>query len=176
MNVTSREQVLKGERHNTGRGGEEGGGELSNLLNKNHPFRPTITHEVDPAPPQVEDSGSKLSRQAENQPICSAENSSAPSSFSRMKKKAKLILWCVLGGIFVCVYLGIYDYLYPQEHAQAVAQGNHAASVFGDSTDQDVEWESLRGRTVEEARSSAGFLRRIFCRGAKGSSFCFSGR
>ncbi|MCB0325362.1 MAG: hypothetical protein KDD69_17385 [Bdellovibrionales bacterium] len=146
-------------------------------LNKNHPFRETITHEtgtaVAPAttPPPLDAAGgpSKLLERA-----TSSREPEREGTFKRperdevhFRKRAKLF-GSALAVTAVCyLYFEISDAFREKSVRSAIEAGRESAAHSFSSDYDDYE-----GRDVAEARSSQGLLGRLFCGSGRRSAFC----
>lgn len=145
---------------------------MSSPLNKSHPFRPSITHdggsEALVAQVRPQDACSLLDQKSEVDQV-SEEKSSV---VEKVKKTAKILKWVFLGSILVFGYFSIYSLLHPDENVAQEEPGLIDSLIGSDAPPVDPEYKEMEGRTVEDARRSAGIFARVFCRGAKRSAFC----
>ena len=125
-------------------------GQFMSVINKNHPFRETITHSSE------RESGSLLQEASSPAPP-EAEASKKKGFLASMSPKSKVLLSLTVGGIICYGYVALYDTLYPQPDQIKRISVRDVADA---------------NRSVEDARRSAGFFGRLFCRGMQRSSFC----
>lgn len=123
------------------------------VLNKNHPFRESVTHRGGTVDIEKSDHPSGTSSGAGE----FSTNDSQPSLLSSLSPKARLGLFLSLAGIICYGYVSLYDALYPQPT---------------EARPQAVEEVDMGSRSVEDARRSAGIFGRLFCRGMQRSRFC----
>lgn len=129
---------------------------MSSLLNKNHPFRASITHDTPAAP------GAGGTEQAAAPP--KEEKADSLKSF---KLKAKIGTALLAVGTITYLWLQAYDEIFTSSKPE-VEEGPPSVA-------QDVEEDWMyQGdqRDVENARESAGIFGRLFCRGGRRSTFC----
>jgi len=149
------------------------------MLNKFHPFRASVADRTSassaPAPAPAPGASaqttattatptSQLSLGAENTDSGKGdeenEHSLSLKLFFALGRKTRLGLFLIVGLIICVGYQSLYDVMSSSE--------SNALPVVLLGGSQDVS----PSRSVEDARSSAGFLRRIFCKGAQRASFC----
>jgi hypothetical protein len=131
---------------------------VSNVINKNHPFRASTTHDKS----SVSESGLTSSGGTQ-----SRDSSSDESSKFRLSTRSKVIGACITFGVLGYGWTEVYDAVYAGPSDSAISNKR--------SISQDVEddWEYQgNNRSVEEARNSVGFLSKVFCRGGRRSAIC----
>lgn len=140
---------------------------MSKLLNKNHPFRQSITH----------DSATiAASNTSTNQSGESATGTNSPDSKSKLPPlslKTKIILFSTVGGIVAYGWSEIYDSIYPEQSmASAKKTSEHSqASDYGSDVEEDWSYQP-EARRQQVGTSQVSWLSRTFCRGGKRARFC----
>ena len=133
---------------------------MSSVLNKNHPFRQTITHDAVPAATAA----APAPQAAPPEPIPPVEK-----KLSKFKKRLKYFAWSLLGAVLIFGYIAVYDALFPP--ADTADSETRHYRLANQHTDDDPD-EYLGPRDVAAARKSSGFLGQFFCRGSRRSVFC----
>ena len=123
------------------------------MLDKYHPFRASVAE-------QASSSTSSLSESASTKSPSEDKTNSGPSLFSLLGKKTRIGLFILVGGIVCIGYQSLYDLMNPSSSDPQV-----------EIPTSEIE-QITASRSVDDARRSAGFFGRFFCKGAQRASFC----
>lgn len=136
-------------------------------LSQYHPFRDNVNKAAEGnSTPTVDSPASKDTKENESKPWLSFK--------SKMRLSlgciAIVAVWYVISSFFTEnpeLKKGFYSTLGKSGEKKSASHGVEPLNSIFDERDLDD-----RGRTVSEARSKAGFLSSLFCRGGKKASFC----
>lgn len=134
---------------------------MSNLLNKNHPFRATITHSATSSPA------------SEPAPAPAKPAEYDDESGAKLTRRLRVIAGCAAGGVIFYISAIVVPSLFDFTEDSKDTPRSSGKPSNGISQEVEEDWAYQgQNRSVDEARESAGIFGRLFCRGGRRSTFC----